>query len=71
VARTRHSSELSRAQLVGMIATLRGALIALLDGSPIDREADVADARDAMKQTTFDASSKDAPGGTFDMSWRK
>ena len=64
------SSELTRSQLVGMIATLRGSLYSLIQliGDEVHEDLDAA--RVIYDQTTGDTDDEDLVDGGFDMTWR-
>lgn len=71
------SGEFTRAQLVGMLASMRASLHCLIqateEGGPRDEdvEGDLEDARELMKLTTMDVSPEDLlPDGGFDQTWR-
>lgn len=72
----RTTADLTRTQLVGMLATLRGTVYTLLHGAPDDAVADRADAEEVLKMTQYDAADADllphpdGVCGTFDSSWR-
>ena len=73
----RTSSQLSRAQLIGMIARLRAHLRCTLqvveDETDRDRDqlANLNDARNILDRTTFDTDDQDLVNGGFDQSWEE
>lgn len=64
-----HRKVPSRSQLVGMTAQLRGIIVSLLQGHPLDVESDREDAAEIMKQTVFYVADEDLVDGGFDTSW--
>lgn len=66
-SKRRTSSELTRSQLVCIIAELRGALFSATR-SP--EQEDIDDAEMLLKETAFDTADEDLVNDSFDRSWR-
>lgn len=67
------TKNLSRSQLVGMLASLRGIVYDLTIGferRQVDREPTLAEARELLDLTAGGASDEDLVDGGFDMTWR-
>ena len=65
----RQSKDLTRSQLLGMVATLRGVVYSLVHGHPQDVEDGRISAQAALDDTVGDASPEDLVDGGYDMSW--
>lgn len=66
---TIESKDLTRSQMLGMIASLRAAVYSLLHGHPEDVAVDREDAQRILDETAGNASEEDLIDGSFDKSW--
>ncbi len=70
---TRESRDITRKQLIGMVAALRGELFSLLNAVSHNQVTnnDIEEAGKTLGLTTLNLSKKDEVDGGFDKSWIK